>query len=172
MADNKIISQIAPVYLQSLLTYEQDFLIFDSKEADYDIQTTYAFHHYIVVTLLEQGEIDVTLNGIAHHILQAPGILYHLPKQIMEVNSVSEDYQAKHIIMSSAFVDQLHIETSIELMMHFTNQPFLSCNHETMQAFLSCYQMFERLLQQKDNPYILDTLRHLIHAYFLNFNYY
>ena len=172
MAENKIISQIAPVYLQSLLTYEQDFLIFDSKEADYDIQTTYAFHHYIVVTLLEQGEIDVTLNGIAHHILQAPGILYHLPKQIMEVNSVSEDYQAKHIIMSSAFVDQLHIETSIELMMHFTNQPFLSCNHETMQAFLSCYQMFERLLQQKDNPYILDTLRHLIHAYFLNFNYY
>lgn len=157
---------------QCVLRYENDFMLVDSTMRPWRLNTPYSLNDYALATLIEQGTIDVVINGIFQCHVQEKGIFYHLPGQIFVIEDVSDDFMGKHIVLSSKFVESLGLDFEIDLPWRLQQQPFLPLEKQAIEAVRNLYTMCEGVLLQTTNPYRQQILQHIMHAYFLSFNYY
>ena len=166
------IQQIQEQYLREILHFEQDLLLIDNTNYQGFIYNQVVLNNYVVMLMLQQGSIRVRVNGVQEHIAKAQGVLYHLPENMFQIIEISDDFQAKCLVMSKDFVSRLGVVNSLDLSLQLLRNPFLSLGREALEALLQCYQMLENLLQHSaKNPHLPKILQHLLQAYMLTFSY-
>lgn len=166
------IQQIQEQYLRETLHYDQDFLLIDNTNYRGFIYNHVVLNNYVVMIMLVQGSIRVRVNGVQEHVAKAQGVLYHLPENMFQIVEISDDFQAKCLVMSKDFVSRLGVVNSLDLNLYLLRNPFLPLGQEALEALLQCYRMLENLLQHSaKNPHLPKILQHLLQAYMLTFSY-
>jgi len=91
-----------------------------------------------------------------------------LPGQIMEYKSFSEDFEGLFIVMSKKFTDSLipNAMDRLPLSLSVRDNPAIPLNEIALEGMISYFDMLKRVIQIKDHPYRLETVRHLTLAFF------
>ena len=158
--------------VRETLHFEQDLLLIDNTNYRGFIYNQVVLNNYVVMLMLQQGRIRVRVNGVQEHIAEAQGVLYHLPENMFQIIEISDDFQAKCLVISKDFVSRLGVVNSLDLSLQLLRNPFLPLGHEALESLLQCYHMLENLLQHSaKNPHLPKILQHLLQAYMLTFSY-
>lgn len=166
------IDKIQEHHLREILHYEQEFLLIDTPKYMSFLHNYVVLNNYVVLTILIDGEMQVRINGVQEYTLKAKGMLYHLPEQLLQVVNLSDDFQAKCIIMSKEFVSKLSVLNSLDMSFHLVRHPFISVSNETLESLLQCFMMLQNLLiNDQKNIHLAKILQHLLTAYMLSFSY-
>ena len=123
--------------------------------------------------LYEKGWVNISVNMQRYHI-EAPAILIFLEDAIIEYGAQSEDLRSKVIVMSGNFTRSLFQNDSglaQSLFMTVYRRPVIQLKEEVLFVFDRYYQMLEDIIDYRDNPYRLETARHLTLAMFYGFTY-
>lgn len=92
-----------------------------------------------------------------------------LPGQIITHDYQTPDFEARHIIMSSKFVNTLGLDNRFSLF-HSHNQVISTILSDyELEAILTFYEMLKWNITHK-NDYILETVRHMTLAFFYGFS--
>lgn len=166
------IQQIQEPYLRETLHYGQEFLLIDNTNYNGFLYNHVVLNNYAVMLMLIEGNIRVRVNGVQEYNLTAQGVLYHLPENVFQLLEISNNFQAKCLVMSKDFVGRLGVINSLDLKLELLRYPFLALSKEALDALLQCYQMLENLLRSSHhNPHLPQILQHLLKAYMLTFSY-
>lgn len=124
------------------------------------------------VILYEKGCIDVSINMKEYHI-EAPAISFFLNGSILQYGAPSELLQVKVVVMSNAFLESLFQSQSesSELFMNVFNTPVLELAEGEADIILYYYRMLQGIVAYRDNPYRLETARHLTLSIFYGYAY-
>ena len=123
--------------------------------------------------LYEKGWVNISVNMQRYHI-EAPAILIFLEDAIIEYGAQSDDLRSKVIVMSGNFTRSLFQNDSglaQSLFMTVYRRPVIQLKEEVLFVFDRYYQMLEDIIDYRDNPYRLETARHLTLAMFYGFTY-
>ena len=166
------VQQIPEQELRKTLHYEQELMLIDTLYNSF-LYNYIVLNDYVVVLMITNGSIRVQINGVQEYDIHSQGILYHLPENVLQVIKISDDFQAKCIVMSKDFVARLGVINGTKLNIQLLRNPFLSLPHEALESLLQCYQMLKNLLTYSlCNPYLSQILQHILQAYMLTFSYY
>ncbi|MBR1513415.1 MAG: AraC family transcriptional regulator [Bacteroidales bacterium] len=123
--------------------------------------------------LYEKGWVDVNIN-MQHFHVEAPALLVFLEDAIIEYGAQSDDLRAEVVVMSGQFTRSLfQNDNSLAqaLFVSFYHKPLIQLKEEELFIFNRYYQMLEDIIDYRDNPYRIETARHLTLAMFYGFTY-
>ena len=122
--------------------------------------------------LYEQGSNDISIDMKRYHI-EAPAILLFLDNMIIEYGRHSDDLKSKVIVMSNHFTQSLFQSSDIsrELFVSIRDNPLFLLKKGEMEIFNHYYEMLENIVDYRDNPYRLETAKHLTLAMFFGYAY-
>ena len=91
-----------------------------------------------------------------------------LPGQILEYESISEDFIGLFIIMSSKFTDSLMLNANerLPLSLSIRDNPIISLSDEALEGVITYFEMLKKVVQVKEHPYLLEVAQHLTLAFF------
>ena len=91
-----------------------------------------------------------------------------LPGQIIEYESISEDFSGLFIIMSSKFTDTLmpNVANHLPVLFYVQDNPVILLDKESLEGMITYFDMIKRVIQIKDHPYRIEAVRHLTLAFF------
>lgn len=92
-----------------------------------------------------------------------------LPGQIITHDYQTPDFEARHIIMSSKFVDSLGLDKRFSLFNSHNHVISTTLSDYELEAILTFYEMLKWNITHKNN-YILETVRHMTLAFFYGFS--
>ena len=92
-----------------------------------------------------------------------------LPGQIITHDYQTPDFEARHIIMSSKFVDTLGLDKRFSLFNSHNHVISTTLSDYELEAILTFYEMLKWNITHK-NDYILETVRHMTLAFFYGFS--
>lgn len=143
--------------------YENDVMIFDR----------HALHHftnrifqlpYALIALVDRGETEVLVEDRPYHIATGDHLLLLLG-QAVKVVSMSDDFHARFVLMSSDFIRYITTEDSYYFIQMVRNTPVVHLRPHTINAFCACYDLVRATIQQTDNPYRKQMLHHIVKTY-------
>lgn len=147
-------------------------MLVDSTMRPWRLNTPYSLNDYALVTIVEQGTIDVVINGVFQCHVQEKGIIYHLPETMFLIEDISDDFVSQNMVLSNAFCESLGLDVEIDLPWRLQQNPFLPLDDLAIESIKNLFAMCEGVLLQTTNPYRQQILQHIMRAYFLAFNYY
>lgn len=109
-----------------------------------------------------EGEIN-----LKPHISEAPCLTVLLPGQILQHKYMSEDFNALIIVMSQQFINNLNIQAKSSLFYSISDNPTVPLSDKGLRSVTFFYAMMKEAIQNVDNPYRMETVRHLTKAFFL-----
>ena len=91
-----------------------------------------------------------------------------LPGQVIEYESISEDFSGLFIIMSSKFTDSLMPDVSnrLPVFFHLLDNPVVPVDEEALASMIAHFEMIKKVIQVKEHPYRMEVVRHLTLAFF------
>ena len=94
--------------------------------------------------------------------------------QIMEYQSVSEDFEGLFIIMSKKFTDSLmpNAHERLPVSLSVRDNPVIPLNEDALAKMMNYFEMMKNLIQQDDHPYRMEVARYLTLAFFYGVGYY
>jgi len=101
----------------------------------------------------------------------SPGFIIILSDQIMEYEYMSEDFSGLFVIMSKKFTNSLNFEEKLPLFLSIRDKPFIPMTGEEIDALVAYYSILQRAVKNKDNPYRMEVVKHLIKAFFFSTGY-
>jgi AraC-like DNA-binding protein len=95
-----------------------------------------------------------------------------LPGQILQYTYRSEDFSALFIIMSRRFTEniELSMKDVIPVFLYLRENPVIHLNDAEMTLLQDYYHILKRAVQQTTNPYRMEMVRLLLHAFFYGIN--
>ncbi|MFT4222081.1 AraC family transcriptional regulator [Dysgonomonas sp.] len=120
------------------------------------------------ICLCGKTEGSINLNSYSS---TASSLTIIMPDQILQHKYTSEDFSALFIIMSQKFIDSLNIQQNISLFMSVAECPVIPLSERDLQATVTYYEMLKDAIKQIDNPFRLETVRHLTMAFFYGVSY-
>lgn len=123
--------------------------------------------------LFEKGWVNISVNMQCYHI-EAPAILIFLEDAVIEYGAQSDDLRSKAIVMSGNFTRSLFQNDSglaQSLFMSVYRRPVIQLKEDVLFIFDRYFQMLEDIIDYRDNPYRLESARHLTLAMFYGFTY-
>ncbi len=164
---------ITPLNWESLLetfpgveSIDKDFILFNSINILPMFE--YPFKLDVTVSIIcMTGTIKGYIN-LNPYTTKAPGLVIILPDQILQYEYVSDDFSGLYILMSKRFSDGLllNLQERLPLFFAISNNPSMPLTKEQLGIMLEYYQMLQKTVQMKENPYRLEIVKHLIHAFF------
>ena len=118
------------------------------------------------------GHMKLSIN-LTEYTIQAPVIFSMMPDKIIQVTDVSDDFSARFILLSSAFLSSLLTGPSERLPMYLAvnSNPMLPLNKEDLEGALEYYHLYQKEIRKKKNPYRLEAIKHLLQAGFYGSSY-
>ena len=104
--------------------------------------------------------------------LKAPAIALFLPGQVVESIDLDEDFAGFCMMISQDFTDSLNLPVSLQERLFIKDTPFYSVAEEVLEALSTVYRQVLRLMNQPDNPYREEIIRHLFSAHYYGLGYY
>lgn len=133
--------------------------------------TTYPFRTDThICCVCTSGECKGRINLIPHT-LRAPGMSINLPGQLLEFESMSDDFKGVVILMSRDFVGDLHLPHNFQNYMSIQETPVLRLTAAQCEA-MRIYCDMTRRVSEIGHPNRLDIIKHLTCAFFYGIGYY
>lgn len=104
--------------------------------------------------------------------LQAPAMAIFLPGQVVESIETDEEFSGFGMVMSQEFTDSMNLPVSLQERLFIKSIQFHSINQEVLDAFALCYRQVAGILEQTDNPYQEEIIRHIFSAHYYGLGYY
>lgn len=114
-----------------------------------------------------KGSLSGSIN-LEKYNLTAPGLLIVLSNQILQHESISDDFSGHYIIMSSRFLNSLTFETNdrLPLFRKIHENPVIQFEPTDLEYMLGLFSLLKQSIKLKDIPNRFDIVRHLIMALF------
>jgi len=148
------------------VSINNDIVLFDKPVIESTFQ--YPFKVDVSVTVVcINGTLDGFIN-MKRYTTQKNCFITILPGQIMEHQSVSEDFSGLFIVMSPKFSDSLMPDAHerLPLFLSVRDNPVVPLNEEGLTGMIQYFEMLKRMAQEKEHPYRLEVARHLTLAFF------
>ena len=104
--------------------------------------------------------------------LKAPAVALFLPGQVVESIELDEDFAGFGMVMNQEFTDSLNLPVSLQERLFIKDTQFYSVSEEVLDALSSVYRQVSSLMNQPDNPYREEIIRHLFSAHYYGLGYY
>ena len=104
--------------------------------------------------------------------LKAPAVALFLPGQVLESIDLDEDFSGFGMVMNPEFTDSLNLPVSLHERLFIKSTQFYSVSEEVLDALSSVYRQVSSLMNQPDNPYREEIIRHLFSAHYYGLGYY
>ena len=104
--------------------------------------------------------------------LKAPAVALFLPGQVVESIDLDEDFSGFGMVMNQEFTDSLNLPVSLQERLFIKDTQFYSVSEEVLDALSSVYRQVSSLMNQHDNPYKEEIVKHLFSAYYYGLGYY
>jgi len=149
-----------------------DDIILSSKML---LSSEYLFPFKLDVTvalICLRGTMNVKVN-LKEQNIQSSGLLVVVSNQNVQFESVSEDFSGLFILMSDKFLGNLLSgpQERVPLFLSVFENPWIPLNEEDLDSLKSYYYMLQTEIRKADNPYRLETVKHLTQAIFYGTGY-
>ncbi len=104
--------------------------------------------------------------------LKAPAVALFLPGQVVESIDLNEDFVGFGMVMNPDFTDSLNLPVSLHERLFIKNMQFYSVSEEVIEVLNMLYRQVSSLMNQHDNPYREEIIRHLFSAHYYGLGYY
>ena len=104
--------------------------------------------------------------------LKAPAVALFLPGQVVESIDLDEDFSGFGMVMNQEFTDSLNLPVSLQERLFIKDTQFYSVSEEVLDVLSSVYRQVSSLMNQPDNPYREEIIRHLFSAHYYGLGYY
>ena len=149
---------------------DDNFAIIDNPS--FSILPNYPYRNPLVVAVYctsgsGKGRVNTNIYN-----LQPSNLMIVLPKQIIEMIDLSDDFRATYIIMSDKFASSLGIGDTFSLSNIVASSPNIVLQDRSREA-LECYlSMCRNLIPVENNPNRVEILQLLTKAFFLGLGYF
>lgn len=104
--------------------------------------------------------------------LCAPAMAIFLPGQVVEALDVDDEFAGFGMIMSAEFTDSMNLSVGLQEKLFLKQTQFHAISDQMLEAYMSCYRQVASVIQQQDNPYREQIIKHLFSAYYYGLGYY
>lgn len=148
-----------------------DYILFDEPK----LLSSFTIPYKTDVTtaiICTKGTIKGMVNMNYYHIT-APFLFIILADQVLQHEYLSDDFSGHFIVMSKRFLENLSMnqQASAGLFLSVKEIPFIQLNDESLQQMITYYDLFKSAVKMKDNPYRMETVKHLNQAFFYGTSY-
>ena len=150
----------------------EDFILLDKPV----IASTFQYPFKVDVTtciISIKGTTEGRIN-LTPYVTSGACFIVIVAGQIMEYQSISDDFEGLFIVMSQKFTDSLmpNVQERLPLMLSVTDNPVIPLNEEGLAGMMNYFEMMKKLIQTDDHPYRMDVARYLTLAFFYGAGYY
>jgi AraC-like DNA-binding protein len=116
----------------------------------------------LVVTICTQGTIRGTIDMQPYN-LSAPFIIIVYPNQILNYESVSEDFAGQCLIFSKNFSAEvlLHIDERLPIAAAIKEKPYTQLDNQGLKFIRKLLFTLKKFMAMTENPYRLEMIKHL-----------
>ena len=166
------VENILPFKWRSELEYieyysiNEDIILVENLVITSNVQYPFRMNVTLVFACI-QGTAQGFIN-MKPYSVKGPCLFTILPGQIIEYESISEDFSGFFIIFSSKFTDSI-MENAMErlpLFLSVSENPVITLDEERMKGIFAYCDVMKRLAKEKDNPYRFEVARYLTLAFF------
>lgn len=151
---------------QTIFSVGEDLILLDNQLME---SPRYPFKtDMLTATICIKGSAEGSAN-LQKIITQPNSFNVILPGQIITHDYQTADFEARHIIMSSKFVDTLGLDNRFSLFNSHNNIISTILSDYELEAILTFYEMLKWNITHR-NDYILETVRHMTLAFFYGFS--
>ena len=151
---------------QTIYSVGEDLILLDNQLME---SPRYPFKtDMLTATICIKGKAEGSAN-LQKIITQPNSFNVILPGQIITHDYQTADFEARHIIMSSKFVDTLGLDNRFSLFNSHNQVISTILSDYELEAILTFYEMLKWNITHK-NDYILETVRHMTLAFFYGFS--
>ena len=151
---------------QTIYSVGEDLILLDNQLME---SPRYPFKtDMLTATICIKGQAEGSAN-LQKIITQPNSFNVILPGQIITHDYQTPDFEARHIIMSSKFVDTLGLDKRFSLFNSHNQVISTTLSDYELEAILTFYEMLKWNITHK-NDYILETVRHMTLAFFYGFS--
>ena len=151
---------------QTIYSVGEDLILLDNQLME---SPRYPFKtDMLTATICVKGRAEGSAN-LQKIITQPNSFNVILPGQIITHDNQTADFEARHIIMSSKFVDTLGLDNRFSLFNSHNQVISTILSDYELEAILTFYEMLKWNITHK-NDYILETVRHMTLAFFYGFS--
>mgnify|MGYP002514935941 FL=1 len=151
---------------QTIYSVGEDLILLDNQLME---SPRYPFKtDMLTATICIKGRAEGSAN-LQKIITQPNSFNVILPGQIITHDYQTPDFEARHIIMSSKFVDTLGLDNRFSLFNSHNHVISTTLSDYELEAILTFYEMLKWNITHK-NDYILETVRHMTLAFFYGFS--
>lgn len=152
------------------LCLDDDVIMLDKTHSLFNRSLTFKINH-ICVSLIVKGEGDFLIDGRVHHV-QPDDMFVIIQQQEVKRIRLSDDFEARVVLMSRAYVEYLNIKNSYQMFLKVRREPIVHLEGEALNALCTCFDVLTTTLRHRNNPYLKQTVYYIIKAYFYGFAYY
>lgn len=147
----------------------QDFIL---MEQIHTLAIDYPFRIDVTSAIIVlKGSIKRKIDLIPYTI-KAPCMVIMLAEQILEHEYISDDFDARLIIMSKRFTESLNIEERFPAFLSVRENPVIPLTDRELGAMMKYYDMMLEITRTTDNPNRLEIARNLTRAFFYGAGHY
>lgn len=153
---------------ENLLNIDNDFYIFDHARFRFNGNLFKTDMNICCICL--NGTAEGRIN-LAESKLVPKSMFISTPQQILEIKSVSDDFNCICIIMSERFVDNLGLPFSFSVHKSVIETPVIDMTDGQFEAMIMYCNMVKRVLIE-NHPNKSEIVRHLTCAFFYGIGYF
>ena len=128
----------------------------------------YPFKLDIFIAMITvKGILKVSVN-LKDYTIQQSSLFMVMAEQIIQFKSISEDFSGQFIFMSNNFLSNLLAgpKERLPIFLSVYNEPSLSLDDDGFNSLNMYYKMIQNEIRKEENPYRLETVKHLSQALF------
>jgi AraC-type DNA-binding domain-containing proteins len=147
------------------VSIDNDFILFDNIKVAPAFK--YPFKINVTIVLVcTKGTLKGYSNMKSYH-SQAPCLITMLPNQILQYESISDDFEGLFVVMSKRFTDELfaNAQERLPMFLFVKENPYFSLKNEDLNLTKTYYRVVRKIVR-KDNPNRLEIVKHLTLAFF------
>lgn len=124
-----------------------------------------------VSVFVRKGSCKVDINLISYHI-KGPCIVNIRSSQILQLSSMSDDFELSFVVMSRRFCDKLFLLLQdCRVYPTATGNQVVSIPHDLLPRFIEFYNHINYIFKDKENPFIYQAMVFTICSFFLETGY-
>jgi AraC-like DNA-binding protein len=147
-------------------TITNDFAIFN------DATKIPVFSHptrldFVLFCICRKGAIQATLD-LDRYNLKAGQLGIARPKQIMQIEEVSPDFEGYFFVLSRKFLEeaQIDLKNALSIFLYFKDNTLTDLSDDEMETLIEYHAMLHRKMKLEDLTYRKKIAQHLMHAMF------
>lgn len=153
------------LYLKDLIWLSDNPVVLQPQSYPHKIDLT-------IACVCRKGALNGFINN-RHVKATGPGLLVLLPEQILQFESISDDFEGTFIIMSRRFIEEINLPENFSAFMSIRSTPFQPITAEVMLAIDDFMRMVRRTLgNNAEGLNRKEIIRHLTIAFFYGLGYY